>query len=92
MAALAAKDARLVAEAEPAVLDHRRPRMDVQVGRHPVAVVIAERPEGVEVLATDHLDQPAVGLVEVGHGEADVVEPAQSGQSHRGLLAKWIQR
>ena len=74
----------LVAAAEPAVLDHHGVGVDVEVGGHPVVALVrvGERAEGVEVLAAEDVDQEAVGLVEVGHGEADVVEASQPGQAH----------
>ena len=66
----------LVAAAEPPVLDHHRARVHVEVRRHPVVVGVGERAEGVQVGAAEHLDQEAMRVVEVGHGEADVVEAA----------------
>jgi hypothetical protein len=83
---------RLVAEAEEPVLRHRRPRVHVEVLRHPVAVVVTERAERVEVLAAEDVDEEALGLVEVRHGEAHVVEAAQSRQcQHDPLTSEWIQ-
>ena len=49
-------------------------RVHVQVLGHPVAVVVHEGPEGVEVLAAHHVDQEPPRLLQVGHGEADVVD------------------
>jgi hypothetical protein len=72
---------RLVPAPEEAVLRDGRPRVHVEVLRHPVAVV-AERSERIEVVAAEHVDEEGRGLVEVGNGEPHVVETAQPGQAH----------
>ena len=53
--------------------------------QHPVDVLVHERPERVEVLATEDVDQEAACLVQIGHGEAHMIETAQSGQPHTSL-------
>ena len=71
---------RLPAAAEEVQLLHHRAGVHVEVLVHPVAVVVAERPERVHVLAAQHVDQEGPRLLEVGDGEADVVDAGQAGE------------
>ena len=46
------------------------------------------RAQGVDALGAEHVDEEALGLVEVGHGDADVVRAAQAGDpGHDRLLS-----
>ncbi|OIQ71359.1 hypothetical protein GALL_470270 [mine drainage metagenome] len=55
---------------------HDRSWIDIQVLQHPIAVVVFERPEGVDQFAADHVDEEALGLIKVGDGEANVLGAA----------------
>ncbi len=59
---------------------HDRAGVDAEMVGHPIGVVVPVRAERVEVLASDHVDEEPVGLAEVGDGDADVVDAAQSRQ------------
>ena len=60
--------------------------MHAELDPHPVVVAL-ERPERVDVLRTEHVDEELVRLLEVGHREAEVVGAAHSGQWHGRVLA-----
>ena len=79
----------LTAAAVEAQLAHHGPRVHVHVLGHPV-VVGPERPERVHVLAAEDVDEPGVRGLEVGDREPDVVQPRQTGDSHRDL--HWIRK
>ena len=81
----------LAAAAEEVQLLHHRARVDVEVLAHPVGVVVPERAEAVHVLAAEDVDEEGTGLLEVGHGEADVVDPGQTGQGvGHAAASHWI--
>ena len=69
---------RLAAAAEEPVLRDCGARVHVQVFAHPVVIGVRERPERVQVLAAQDVDQEAARLVQIGHGEAQMIDAAQS--------------
>ena len=75
-------DVAAVAEPVEADLADHGARVHAEVHGHPVVVRLlgAQR---VDRLGAEHVDEEALGLVEIGHGEADVVGAAHSGDSLR---------
>jgi hypothetical protein len=55
--------------------------MDVEVFQHPVIILAGEWSERVQVLAAQDVDQEPGGLIEIGHGEPDVIESPQTRQT-----------
>jgi hypothetical protein len=51
---------------------HDREWINIEVHGHPV-IVTMEWAEAVQVFAPDDVDKPGMGLLKVGHSEADVV-------------------
>jgi hypothetical protein len=74
---------------EEGVSLHAGRRVQVEVLDHPVAVAL-EAPERVHVLVADHIDQEGFRLGQVGHGEPEVIDARQPGQtcSHVASLVK----
>src|SRR3954463_7901999 len=52
--------------------------MHVEVLTHPLPVVVLNRAQRVEVLATQHVHEESSGLFDVGDGDADVVKTTKS--------------
>ena len=76
----------LEVEAEAAAVEpdlpHDRARVDVEVVEHPV-VVVAHLGQRVDVRRSRaHPTKKRVGLLQIGHGDADVVAAAQSGDAY----------
>ena len=55
--------------------------VDVEVLLHPIAFRVLEGAQVIERLAAQHVDEKINRLVQVGHGETDVVGAAQAGQT-----------
>ncbi len=68
-------EVRTVFAAEEAQLAHDGARVDVQMCRHPVAVG-QELTDLENIVAADHVDKESGGLLEVGHGKADMLGSA----------------
>src|SRR5689334_219224 len=78
-------EVRAVLAAEEAQLAHDGARIDVQMGRHPVAIG-HELADFEHALAADHIDKESCGLFQIRDSEADVLGTAQTGQSGRGRI------
>ena len=76
---------RLAPEPVEAQLAHHGSGIDGQVLGHPVAFA-GEGAQPVHVLAAQDVDEEGVRLIEVGHGEPDVVHAREPGKPHDHLL------
>src|ERR1700733_2133136 len=87
------EDLEVEAEAAPVEPDLRDDRagVDVEVVEHPVVVVPHLR-QRVDEVAAQHAGEEGVGLFHVGHGDADVVAAAQSGDAdaHGSSSANYV--